>query len=175
MDTRTHCSHGHEYAVVGWYDPPNGFRRCKACARDSNYKSWYGLTTEDVEAMREVQAGRCGICARMMEPPGKAQFSMAVDHSHSEDLVRGLLCNSCNRGLGHFFDNPEFLASAIRWLEPKKSWKPIKKLARRGRKHGLSGHRGGCRCEVCRAANAEGMRNSRNRAKERAADTRQTW
>lgn len=59
--------------------------------------------------MQEKAAGRCQICHK--------ETALHIDHDHSTGQVRGLLCNSCNGGLGAFKDNPDFLHEAVRYLE----------------------------------------------------------
>lgn len=71
----------------------------------------YGLTTEAYETMRAEQDGRCAIC--MQEQEG----DMYIDHCHEEGHVRGLLCFSCNVGLGHFSDDPGVLRAAAEYIE----------------------------------------------------------
>ena len=41
---------------------------------------------------------------------------LVVDHDHQTNKIRGMLCNHCNRGLGHFKDNPNLLEYARNYL-----------------------------------------------------------
>ena len=41
---------------------------------------------------------------------------LAIDHCHSTGKIRGLLCDRCNHGLGHFKDDINLLIKAIEYL-----------------------------------------------------------
>lgn len=69
----------------------------------------YGVTDEQYQAMLESQDGLCRICLQPMDPPH-------VDHDHATGLVRGLLCDTCNAGIGMLQDSPEILDAAIHYL-----------------------------------------------------------
>lgn len=68
--------------------------------------------------MFEAQAHRCAICETHVEDIPHKSFGnpLVVDHCHETGSVRGLLCPTCNSGLGHFKDNPERLIAAARYL-----------------------------------------------------------
>jgi len=73
----------------------------------------YGLTFKQYEAMLTACGGRCQICGG--EPNGHGQLH--VDHCHETGKVRGLLCGSCNMGLGNLGDNAASLRRALEYLE----------------------------------------------------------
>lgn len=72
----------------------------------------YGLTEEQFRRMYLDQKGLCAICPKRMS--GR---DCHIDHDHVTGKVRGLLCSSCNTGLGFFKDSVRLLASAIVYLE----------------------------------------------------------
>lgn len=78
--------------------------REKRLARD------YGLQAGEYRKRYEQQDGKCAICGNWFE-------KLYVDHCHSSDIVRGLLCMHCNFGLGHFLDSISNLENAIRYLK----------------------------------------------------------
>lgn len=72
----------------------------------------YGLTLETYEWIYQAQQGCCLICR-------DHHSVLLVDHCHSTHQIRGLLCHSCNTGLGMFRDCPKRLAAAIEYLGEK--------------------------------------------------------
>jgi DNA-binding transcriptional MerR regulator len=85
----------------------------KDSVKNSYLKTNYGITLEDYNFLLEKQNEKCKICNNEC-PTGK---SLAVDHNHETGKVRGLLCKNCNIGLGMFFDNIDFLESAVLYLK----------------------------------------------------------
>ena len=78
-------------------------------------KTKYGLTKEEYLIKFDEQNNSCAICHRSFD-----DIRACVDHNHSNSLVRGLLCDKCNMGLGSFNDNVELLESAINYLRVHK-------------------------------------------------------
>lgn len=80
----------------------------------------FGITVEEFNKMLENQKYRCAICG--YDDISDPKFFPVVDHCHTHNQVRGLLCMNCNLGLGSFRDNPDFLDTAILYLR-EASWK----------------------------------------------------
>jgi hypothetical protein len=68
----------------------------------------YGITKENYQKMVIEQKNKCLICEE--EKP------LVIDHCHNSNKVRGLLCHSCNKGLGCFYDNIKSLKKAIQYV-----------------------------------------------------------
>lgn len=85
----------------------------------SKLRRSFGIMPEDYDRMMEDQDGRCAICDGKQDINKKTgePRRLGVDHCHATHKIRGLLCVSCNRGLGYFDDKIERLKSAIAYLE----------------------------------------------------------
>jgi hypothetical protein len=70
---------------------------------------FFHLTVEEFEKIKQFQDSKCAICQRPMKQPN-------VDHRHTDGLIRGLLCMTCNKGLGYLKDNVENLLRTISYL-----------------------------------------------------------
>jgi len=63
----------------------------------------------------EVQQTQCPICAENLTPvAGKRRAP--VDHCHKSNIIRGILCQRCNSGLGYFKDDTSLMFAAIEYL-----------------------------------------------------------
>lgn len=85
----------------------------KDSVKNTYLQTNYKITLEDYNLLLEKQNEKCKICNQDCST-GK---SLAVDHNHETGKVRGLLCKNCNIGLGMFFDNLDFLESAVTYLK----------------------------------------------------------
>ena len=97
-------------------DRLNAYRRehyakNKHLYRNQMYKMRYGITLEEYDAMLREQGDVCAICKKTDN-----SRELAVDHSHTTGVVRGLLCKQCNTMLGHIESVPGILDSAKEYL-----------------------------------------------------------
>jgi CRISPR/Cas system-associated protein Cas10 (large subunit of type III CRISPR-Cas system) len=80
--------------------------------RDLYYRRTFGLTADDVDQLIAKQNGCCAICGR--SPQRLA--SLHLDHDHTTGQIRGVLCSTCNQGLGQFKEDPTLLEAAAAYL-----------------------------------------------------------
>jgi hypothetical protein len=82
----------------------------KKYEQDLKYK--FGMSFEQYEQMLVKQNYCCAICRKHF---GEFSKRLCVDHCHITDKIRGLLCDSCNRGIGFLkFDHgPTILRNAL--------------------------------------------------------------
>jgi hypothetical protein len=100
---------------------------CRAC-KNYELKKWkhkhkenihnqmikykFGLTSAEYANMLNKQEGKCAICGQK-----QLKFKLSVDHCHTTGKVRGLLCRTCNVGLGAFREDIQIMKSAIKYLK----------------------------------------------------------
>lgn len=84
-------------------------RDCRAVYRNEICRGQFRDVISDV-GLKELKAEitKCVICG--------ANEKLVIDHDHNTGKIRGLLCGHCNRGLGHFRDDPTLLEFAAQYL-----------------------------------------------------------
>ena len=119
------CKRGHDPSL---YVPmPTGVSVCLGCKRENGKKyrhdnqkkvnfrnrlKRYGMTQEEYNSTFESQNGRCAICQTIID-----NDTCKIDHNHDTGKVRGILCASCNTGVGLFKDSAEILGCSIEYLK----------------------------------------------------------
>lgn len=102
-----------EYRLYKFQQDPVSARAKRAKQdRVRNLRLSYNLTVELWDALLESQGRQCKVC-KTFDPGPKGWHT---DHDHVTGKVRGILCSSCNVGLGCFHDSVDRLQRAIEYL-----------------------------------------------------------
>jgi hypothetical protein len=70
----------------------------KTKKRDYVLRKTYGLSTEKYNEIFERQNGKCAICNKHQKELSRP---LNVDHCHSTNKIRDLLCDRCNLTVGY--------------------------------------------------------------------------
>ena len=86
---------------------------CKGCDAITHAKGNVTFTTQDIDHLIDASDGTCDICERHEDEVGR----LRIDHDHETGKLRGLLCNHCNVGGGHYKEDPAILRKAADYFE----------------------------------------------------------
>jgi hypothetical protein len=86
-----------------------GANPCRGDTKAQRLRKKYGIDYSGKASMVAGQGGVCAICGGPLDPGN-------IDHDHKTGRIRGVLCTSCNVGLGFFRDDIASLKSAIEYL-----------------------------------------------------------
>ena len=79
---------------------------------------WPGLSglesLQEYNKLLQLQNNKCSIC---LKDQSELSSALCVDHCHSTNKVRGLLCDKCNQAIGLLDDNSLTLLRAAKYLE----------------------------------------------------------
>jgi len=120
------------YKRGGKTSPETRHNHCKECTksrvtakykedpslyREQHLQRSYGIGRDEYSNLLEEQNNQCAIC-KSLDPKGKHNNNyFPVDHCHSTNKVRGLLCHNCNTSLGLVGDNIQTLETMINYLQ----------------------------------------------------------
>ena len=118
------CKRGHDSAL--YVCPPSGVYVCLGCKRENGFKyreknrkeinlknrvARYSIDINRFHGIYDAQEGNCAICKTEIDLE-----NCRIDHSHITGEVRGILCVSCNTGIGLLKDSADVLMSAAEYL-----------------------------------------------------------
>jgi Pyruvate/2-oxoacid:ferredoxin oxidoreductase delta subunit len=84
--------------------------KIKVIRRRYTAKTKFGMTLTEIDTLEKKHNSNCHICKK------SSDRSLDIDHDHTTNKVRGLLCRTCNLILGLCKENKETLRSAIDYL-----------------------------------------------------------
>lgn len=100
--------------------------KCKKCSRETRDSDWhkeynlrrrYNISREDYDNKLKEQRHSCAICKTHFKDKTR---SLHVDHCHTTDKVRGLLCYKCNTAIGLLKENMDNVRNALKYLRKYK-------------------------------------------------------
>jgi len=106
-----------------WIQNPDNYAKYRANIKRAGSKpealekrrlKRHGITKEMYDTLWNKQGQCCGICGVSEKSHEK---NWHIDHCHTTDQIRGILCHHCNLLLGNAKDNPVILEAAIRYLD----------------------------------------------------------
>ncbi len=83
------------------------------------FRHTYGITLAQYDEMFKSQNGACAICLKpevVIDKKTNSLRRLAVDHCHTTNKIRGLLCYACNTSIGKMNDDPEVLERAAQYI-----------------------------------------------------------
>ena len=83
--------------------------QCKGCFSILQKKYRYGLLPRKYKEMKRRAGDICEICGNERE--------LVLDHCHKTSVIRGLICNRCNMGLGLVDDSSTRLIKLMGYLK----------------------------------------------------------
>lgn len=76
--------------------------RCKKCEKEIRIEKTYNINYNQKILLYKNQNSKCGVCQNHLQID-----KLCIDHDHTTNKVRGLLCSNCNAALGFFGDGTE--------------------------------------------------------------------
>lgn len=87
------------------------FATCAECRRFHWKSARYNITRDEVRRLESIT--KCQLCG------GEIDFrngSHAIDHCHETQVIRGVLCRTCNVGLGALKDSVDLVMAGAEYL-----------------------------------------------------------
>lgn len=100
-----------------WRANPVRLEKNRQLSRATRWaKQGIDITQEQYDAMLSSQNNRCAAC-QLPRQEDTSKRNWPVDHNHDTGQIRGILCDDCNKALGHARDSIDILRALASYLE----------------------------------------------------------
>jgi hypothetical protein len=82
--------------------------------KNRNMINRYGIGLDQYQLMLEQQNYSCAICGKHQTQTAKGH--LVIDHCHDSNIIRKLLCSSCNVALGMAYEDVDILYKMIDYV-----------------------------------------------------------
>jgi hypothetical protein len=90
--------------------------------REYDLRFHYNATPEQIAAILSWTGGPCSACGKQLTKFGTGLDEACIDHDHDTEIVRGIICGSCNRALGNVKDSIEHLRQLEAYLRGERQF-----------------------------------------------------
>jgi hypothetical protein len=85
--------------------------------KNHSLKQKFGITLSEYNKMSEQQNHVCAVCGNPETVKrGQKTKTLAVDHCHETNKIRGLLCQKCNQALGLLKENVTTITNLLNYI-----------------------------------------------------------
>jgi hypothetical protein len=93
--------------------------RIKATSKDYNIRTKYKITLADVRVKLKEQDNKCMICTKEinLDVDSKDPTRAYIDHDHTTNKVRDLLCARCNSLVGYIETSSDLIEKVLKYVE----------------------------------------------------------
>jgi len=88
------------------------YQKNKGRIKEQNLLRRYGFSVAEYDEMLAKQNGCCALCGCAPS----VDKALGVDHDHVTGVIRGLLCDPCNKALGLLRDDPALMVRAAEYV-----------------------------------------------------------
>lgn len=96
-------------------------------SREVHYQSTYGISYQHVLDLIKNQDGKCALCEAKvsLHRGGGFKHKAHVDHCHTTNKIRGILCGNCNTALGKLGDDVKSIQKVLEYLKGEQNVQTI--------------------------------------------------
>lgn len=92
------------------------YANCKTCTKHARRGWSYGMTSEQLTEFLKDK-NNCKLCSKEIKDNGSKGTRRVIDHCHTTNKVRGVLCDNCNVFVGRLEKRKDILNKYLDYIK----------------------------------------------------------